>query len=138
MNHILRFLLIDDDPFNNFLSRALIHHLDSSIPAESFRDPDDAIRFIEANFSPEENRQTIILLDINLPRLSGWDFIEKLKKQPERVRSRFDIYILSSFIDGRDKQRVAANSIIKGYMQKPLEKELLTEAIAARSLQRAG
>ena len=137
MNNTPRFLLIDDDPFNNFLSRALIDHLNSGIDIESFKDPDEAMKYIETAYSQNDNRQTIILLDINLPRMMSWEFIEKFKKQPEGLRSWFDIYILSSSIDGRDKTRVASNPVIKGYFQKPLEKEVLKELVSTKAIKGA-
>jgi CheY-like chemotaxis protein len=135
MSNPLRFLMIDDDPLNNFLNRAILGHIDNTIEVESFKDPEEALRYMESSYLSNDITHTIVMLDINLPRMSGWEFVEKFKKEPEDFRSCFDIYIFCSSIDGRDKTRVASNPVFKGFIQKPFEKELAKEIVASHRLQ---
>ena len=128
---MLSFLLIDEDAFNKFLTRALITHLKVNVEVESFRDPEEAFTQIELHTRNLQS-ETIILLDINLPRMGGWDFIDRFKKLPQSIRSMYHIYILSSYVDWRDKSKLTSDPSIEGFFQKPLEKELLDEVIASK------
>ena len=69
----------------------------------------------------------IILLDINMPVMDGWEFMEEIKKIKSDIRKDIHIYIVSSSIALEDKNKSATFSNIRGYMPKPIS---VTELIA--------
>jgi len=69
----------------------------------------------------------IILLDINMPVMDGWEFMEEIKKIKSDIRKDIHIYIVSSSIAVEDKNKSATFSNIMGYMPKPIS---VTELIA--------
>ncbi len=133
---IRRFLLIESNSFDNFLSRVMIRHIDDKVRIKSFKNPGECFSFIKESYSTQKEIPTVILIDINMPGLMSWEFIENIKSLPEEIRNQFELYILSSAIDGSDKKKIVANSLIKGYIQKPIEKEVAQELITPRILQR--
>ena len=72
----------------------------------------------------------IILLDINMPVMDGWEFMEEIKKIKSDIRKDIHIYIVSSSIALEDKNKSATFSNIRGYMPKPIS---VTELIAIAS-----
>ena len=69
----------------------------------------------------------IILLDINMPVMDGWEFMEEIKKIKSDIRKDIHIYIVSSSIALEDKNKSATFSNIMGYIPKPIS---VTELIA--------
>lgn len=107
--------LVDDDPINNLINRRLLGKTGISNRIEEFLGGEDALEKIN-ELNPEDS--LIIFLDINMPVLNGWEFLNKyLELFPERNDK---IIILSSSIDFQDRQKAAEYSIVSGFLEKPL------------------
>lgn len=63
----------------------------------------------------------IILLDLIMPNMDGWKFLEELGAVPDHPK-RTDIYILSAFTNSKDRKRAMEHPFVKGYFDKPLSK----------------
>ena len=87
-----------------------------------FRDPKQALAFIESGY--DNFGSLCIFLDINMPELSGWDFMEILNKKIV-PKDKIHIYILSSSINDLDIQKAEEFAIVKAYLSKPLTIEKL-------------
>jgi two-component system chemotaxis response regulator CheY len=84
--------------------------------------------FIKAEFEQDATKpQTVLFLDINMPVLTGWDFLAAFEKFSATVKERIKIYMLSSSVDQRDKDRAASNQYVKDYIVKPLSKDRLMQ-----------
>jgi CheY-like chemotaxis protein len=119
--HIPRFIIVDDDSSNNFLCECAIRVMFPESIVDSFENPVVALNAINDKYGRSENDERIVLfLDINMPYLSGWDFLENFKKIRGQLRGHFEIYMLSSSINMSDKERVEADSDIVGFLSKPL------------------
>ena len=126
----LRFLLIDDDPLNNFLNEIIIGLAEGESEIITFTDPREGLDYIESHYTPNDIRHTIMLLDINMPQMTAWDFLEKFESFPSSIQRQFDNYILSSSVNIQSKKIAALYPVIKGYIEKPLNKKLLDELFA--------
>lgn len=110
--------LVDDDPINNLINRRLLGKTGISDRIEEFLGGADALEKIN-EMNPDES--LIIFLDINMPVLNGWEF---LNKYLETFSHRNDkIIILSSSIDFLDRQKANGYSIVSGFLEKPLTLE---------------
>lgn len=107
--------LVDDDPINNLINKRLLGKVGISNQIIEFLEGEDALTRIEP--LPFED-QILIFLDINMPVLNGWEFIEKYN---ENFPNRQDkIVILSSSIDYQDRQKAKEYQIVSGFLEKPL------------------
>jgi CheY-like chemotaxis protein len=78
-----------------------------------------------------EQKPTVLLLDINMPLMSGWEFLERFDNMKDEVKNLFRIYILSSSVDPRDKQRSYANKNVKAFLVKPLVKDNVVDILGS-------
>jgi CheY-like chemotaxis protein len=118
----MRFIIVDNDPVNNLLCGLAIK--DAVVDADilDFTDPLKAFDYMSAD-NESDNNMNILLLDINMPIWSGWDFVDHFDTLGEKIKKRFKIYMLSSSIDNNDKLRAAENKNVANYIEKPLTEE---------------
>ena len=122
------FLFIDDDPLNNMICRMTIEMVMGKIPTESFTNPQAGLEYLKTLFlEKDQSIQCVLLLDINMPLMNGWEFLEKFDNLPSETKERVQIYILSSSVDQRDKERSYANKNVKDFILKPLTKETVVQ-----------
>lgn len=112
------FLIVDDDPTNNIICKTVITKHYPSTQVKTFQNPEMALNFLRTEYSDFQG-STMMLLDINMPQLSGWEVVEQIVDMP-KVANRLVIYILSSSEDEADMEKAASYSSISGYLSKPL------------------
>jgi CheY-like chemotaxis protein len=118
----VRFTIVDNDPVNNLLCGLAIKDAVVDANILEFTDPLKAFDYIKAG-NESDGDMNILLLDINMPIWSGWDFVDNFDKLDEKIKNRFKIYMLSSSIDNNDKQRAVENKNVVDYIEKPLTGE---------------
>ncbi len=121
MSRDLKYVIVDDDSFNNMLCSMIIHDILGEVETTTFTKPAEGLAYIQNIKSP-----TILFLDINMPILTGWDFLEQYEKFSEEVKMNVSIYMLSSSLDQRDKDRAKRNKYVKGFISKPLDVDTVT------------
>lgn len=124
MLHKERFILIDDDPINGMICKVLIKKIYEEVEIVNFTEPQEAIQYLEETYR-QDNTGTTILLDINMPQISGWDLLEKIHSNSELNLSQVQIYILSSSMDAKDILKGAEHPLVKDYIVKPLSLDKL-------------
>lgn len=122
MTQPLHFIIIDDDPSNNTISRIIIKRSIGQAEVLAYTNPEEGFLFISNEF-PSTGNTAILLLDINMPVMTGWDFLERFATLDSTLKERIKIYMVSSSLDERDKQRALANTHVSDYITKPLTLE---------------
>jgi CheY-like chemotaxis protein len=122
MAHYSAIFLVDDDPINNLINRRLLGKVDISKNILEFQDGEDALAEIEL-LSKDDG--ILILLDINMPVMNGWEFLEKYLTFFPFRKDR--IVILSSSIDFFDRQKAKEFEIVCAFLEKPLTLDKIQE-----------
>lgn len=117
------FIIVDDDPINNFITKRVITNIRPHADVITFTEPEEGLDYVLSTFTKPNDGKAILLLDINMPTMTGWQFMERLEHEGAIVGERLLIYILSSSIDAADKERAEVNPHIKDYIMKPLTAE---------------
>ena len=120
-----RFIVVDDDPLNNLVCKHIILKSDKDASVTLFTDPEKALETIGKFTDIMDQNEITLFLDINMPVISGWEFLEEFANLEEQIQKQISIYILSSSIDDGDLERAASSAIVKGYYQKPLSLETI-------------
>ncbi|MCF2443608.1 response regulator [Dyadobacter sp. CY345] len=119
-----RFMLVDDDKICNTIAKFNVLKYNPEAEVQVYSDPEIALATIQQQEIPADAK-TIILLDINMPLLSGWDFLDALARHGEEFCRRFTIIMLSSSLDYDELKRAKTHPLLSGFLSKPLNpKEL--------------
>ena len=124
----LRFIIVDNDPVNNLLCDLAIKDAVVDNDVLAFTDPLKAFEYISTD-NQNNNSRNILLLDINMPIWSGWDFVDHFDTLDENIKNSFKVFMLSSSIDNNDKQRAVENKNVVDYIEKPLTKEKVSSLL---------
>lgn len=89
-------LLIDDDEINNFLSNELIKLYEPAVKIESILFVEKAMQYLEEKLNRNQPLPDIILVDINMPNLNGWDFMEAFEKMNAAAIKKVKVYVYTS------------------------------------------
>ncbi len=132
MNISTRFIIIDDDEFNNKICTVTIEKISKEVDIKTFLDPLEGFIHIVTEYGKSGNSDTAILfLDINMPVMNGWEFLEKYELLNPSVKNSIKLFILSSSVDDRDIERARNNSNIVSYLAKPITKEVIVNLVNA-------
>lgn len=131
MNSIpdLRVILIDDNDIDLLLHERLITLQQISRTVLSFTNANKALEFLSSNISLPKIPPTIILLDIQMPEMDGFDFLRAFDTYPYKIKSQCHIIMVSSSLDYGDITRTNANPLVIKLLRKPLLMKELKETI---------
>ena len=119
-----KFVLIDDDAISNRLCKLNMRIYNKDIEVVDFTSPEEGLRYLSSQIR-EDHSSFVLLLDINMPTMSGWEFLASFEKIVESIEFRIIIYMLSSSVDPRDQERAYSYKSVQGYLEKPLKLENL-------------
>jgi CheY-like chemotaxis protein len=126
----MRFIAVDDDPVNNVICKLTIEMVTNKPDVVTFTEGTRCLEYIQSTYLANRDRtHTVLLLDLNMPVMSGWEFLELFDHLADEVKKVFKIYILSSSVDPRDKQRSYATKNVNAFIVKPLVKDNVVEII---------
>jgi CheY-like chemotaxis protein len=110
--------IVDDDDIFQFTTKIKFEKLGLAENVMIFNDGEEAIDFIES--SVLDDLPEILLLDINMPIVDGWDFLELFAKVSREKQQIIEIHMLSSSINPEDVKRAEANEFVVDYITKPI------------------
>lgn len=121
----LNILLVDDDKMINFINEKLILLIDPKIKINIAENGEQALNYFKDAINclkkgSEPNFPNLIFLDINMPVMNGWEFLDSLEKFKKDIILKTSIIILSSSINPEEIKRAKGCSLINEYFIKPL------------------
>lgn|SRR5690606_20920749 len=119
-NENLKILIIDDDEINNFIATKLIDRITPVVTVFTRLNGKEGIEFLEENIKDKDNLPDIILLDINMPIMNGWEFLDAFEKIKDRIGKNIKINMLSSSVYNDDITKAQTYSTVSKFISKPL------------------
>jgi CheY-like chemotaxis protein len=134
MNKAVNILLVDDDEINNFISIKLIKKALLTTEIMACLNGKFAIdQLMEIQKRGPEKLPDYILLDINMPIMNGWEFLDEYKRLNIDPLGKTKIYIISSSVFSNDINKAKSYPLVKSFISKPLSVEKIKEMFEVES-----
>ncbi len=119
----LAFIIVDDSELDCFIARKFIEHTDRSLKVTSYQSGKLAMEQILAEADNKTMPLTVILLDLRMPIMNGFQFVAEFDKLPIDIKRKYRIHIMSSSRNRNDIQRILAHPTVHTLLDKPLTRE---------------
>ena len=129
MKTIRKLAIVDDDSIFVFLTKkniALTHLVEQM---QVFENGFEILEFLKNNLDNPEQLPEIILLDLSMPIMDGWQFLEQMETIKNNLPCKISMYIVSSSISPDDIKRAQQISLVTDYILKPISKEKFIDLV---------
>lgn len=116
-------LVIDDSYFDRLIATEIIRHNTATEKIVSVESALDGLDYLQANENKTTELPEIIFLDIKMPKIDGFGFLEKFNSFSQAIKEKCKIYVLSSSIDPDDINKVKKSKYVVDFIEKPLTKD---------------
>src|SRR4051812_7820979 len=120
-------IIIDDTDLDRYLAQCFIkkHYFANEIV--EFEWAKEAVEFLKDNKNNLRQLRILILVDIRMPQMDGFEFLEESKELLDFMKDNCSVIMLSSSIDETDYRRAEENRLVKMFINKPLDGAKLQE-----------
>ena len=118
-------MLVDDDPFTNKYNEIVLNQMNASENIVVFQNAKEALKYIE----DKKGEVNLILLDINMPIMNGWQFIEAYENLEKDKQTAIVVVMLTSSMNSDDKRKALDFKSIKKFINKPITAEMIKEIL---------
>lgn len=122
-------LLVDDNEADNFLNKLIIKERDCAEKIVAVESGYDALDYLHSKESGEHPQPDIIFLDINMPGMNGFEFLEEYNKLPEDKKGRVVVVMLTTSMNPDDLKKAESMGLVSGFKNKPLSHDALNEIL---------
>src|SRR5688500_7233028 len=116
-------IVIDDNKLDCFIAEKMILNTGMSKKISLFFDGSEALQFIRNDAQPPNCHNVIIIVDIQIPLINGFEFVEAFETLPQEIQDKYAIYMLSSSNNENDLNRLRNYKSVKHLFNKPLTRK---------------
>lgn len=120
LNNIV-FYLVDDNDIDIAVNTKLLQLAQISNQIHTFNNAGSFLDVVKAHPDQFESQDSVLLLDIMMPKINGFECLDQLKAMPEPIRDRIKVFMLSSSIDRNDIRRAEEYQMVQRVLEKPLD-----------------
>lgn len=128
-NQHLNICLVDDDQIYQFTTKKTLELLNYDVKISSFTNGEQVLNFILQNVKDPDQLPDIILLDINMPVMDGWQFLQEFTLLKNALSKHIKIYMVSSSSNQADIKRSKENYGVEDFFVKPINRSHFNEIL---------
>lgn len=122
-------MLIDDNPDDNFFHERILKKADCTKTIIIKQSCEEALEHLQSKEKSPELRPDLIFLDINMPGMNGWEFIEEYKKLPKELQSQTIVVMLTTSSNPDDRRKAKFADVIAHFESKPLTSDIIQNVL---------
>lgn len=131
-------LFVDDDAIVRMVGKKILNSIEFNKTITQFDNGqsalDDIVRRVDQNKFDQLKEPILILLDINMPILDAWGFMDEFSKLDQKIKKHFLIAIITSSIDNSDREKAFSYPEVMDYISKPLSVKHVTDFLSKHQL----
>src|SRR2546428_13278255 len=125
----MKIMIVDDSKIDLFLHERFIQLSGIGDEVISYNNAKSALQYINENLNAPSELPTVILLDIQMPEINGFEFLNQMQQFPEHIRSVISIVMVSSTVDRKDISGIKTHKNVISLFKKPLDPVQLKELL---------
>ena len=132
MNIEFSFIIIDDSELDCYVTQKFLERTNDSLIIKTFQNAEQVLELIRANHIENDKVPTIILLDLQMPLMNGFKFVEEFEKFPPHIQKSYLIIVLTVLTSTNDPmhiQKILTHETVNRVIEKPLTKEKLIKLL---------
>ncbi len=123
--------VVDDDDIYQYLIKKKIEKRNIAYQIKTFKNGQDAIEYLNLMADTSTELPDVIFLDLNMPVMDGWDFLNAYMNLKNRLTKKIHLYVVSSSIHQSDIERAKNISEVTDYIVKPMNDSQLDDILVA-------
>jgi CheY-like chemotaxis protein len=128
-NKLYSVLFIDDDKCNNIFNTRIASKSKGLDNITSLTSAKEGLNYLQKARENKNLKPDLIFLDLNMPGMNGWEFIEEYEKIDVTFTCNIKIFLLTTSINPDDVERSKSIAVVSDFLNKPLTTDLLEKLI---------
>jgi CheY-like chemotaxis protein len=124
-----KIIFIDDSPLDHFILKRILNKYKLAYEVSCTENGEEVLRFLKKYQHDKDKLPDLILVDLYMPKLNGWSFLEKMQHIYSSLAKLPKMFILSSSINPRDIHHARQYSCVNSFIFKPITKEVLEKLV---------
>ncbi|MBC8052630.1 MAG: response regulator [Sphingobacteriaceae bacterium] len=120
-------MLVDDDHIQHKIIELIIKRVNTPIKFKAYSHAQEVLSFLIKHHKNYTLLPDLILLDLDMPEISGWDFLDIFEIFKQYFAKKVSIIILTSSVDPRDRERISMYESVKGFYSKPFTQDAMID-----------
>jgi len=122
-------LVIDDNQIDLYIAEKVMETTRFAEKVTCVSSAKEALAYLKPLYESPDELPQLIFLDINMPEMTGFDFLKEYQHLPESIRKKCIIMMLTTSLDENDRKQAEENQFVKRFLNKPLDRDKIAQLI---------